>query len=208
MTLNEAPGPGFDEVLARRAMCRDFLADEVPAELLKSVLSAAFRGPSAGNTVGLELLVLESSDVQRYWDVTLPTDRREQFPWPGLLNAPVLVIPVVSPAAYVSRYGEPDKVASGLGEGNSAWTVPYWFVDGGAAVMALLLSAESVGLGALLFGQFRHESAVAETFGIPPEKRALGTIALGFAATGGRAPSASARRGRPNPGDLIHRSRW
>ena len=189
-------------------MCRDFLGDEVPPDVLHPVLAAAFRGPAAGNTVGIELLVLESADVHRYWDVTLPEAGRERFPWPGLLNAPVLVVPVVNPAAYVTRYDEPDKSSSGLGEGESAWTVPYWFIDGGAAVMAMLLSAESLELGALFFGQFRHEPAVAAEFGIPLGHRTLGTIALGFPAPGGLAPSASARRGRPDPEELIHRRNW
>ncbi len=189
-------------------MCRDFLGDELPAGLLETVLAAAFRAPSAGNTAGLELLVLESGDVQRYWDVTLVGPANESFRWRGLLKAPVLVVPVVDPGAYVRRYGETDKASSGLGVGEHAWPVPYWFVDGGASVMAMLLSAESLGLGALFFGQFRHEPAVADAFAIPPDRRTLGTIALGYPAPGGQAPSASARRGRPRPEDLIHRRIW
>lgn len=189
-------------------MCRDFLGDEVPAALVDAVLAAAFRAPSAGNTAGIELLVLESTDVQRYWDATLAGASRDHFRWPGLLKAPVLVVPVVSPGAYVERYSEPDKSSSGLGAGEEAWPVPYWFVDGGASVMAMLLSAEALGLGALFFGQFQHEPAVAEAFAIPPGRRTLGTIALGYPAPGGQAPSASARRGRPHTMDLIHRRNW
>ncbi len=189
-------------------MCRNFRSDEIPAQVLERVLAAAFRGPSAGNTAGLELLVLEADDVGRYWDVTLAGMDPADFRWPGLLNAPVLAVPVVDPDAYVHRYSEPDKVASGLGASRDEWAVPYWFVDGGAAVMAMLLAAESLGLGALFFGQFRHEPAVAAQFSIPSDRRALGTIALGYPAEGGRAPSLSARRGRPRPSEKIHRRNW
>lgn len=201
-------GPSFDAVLAGRSMCRSFLDKAVQSDVLGRVLAAAFRGPAAGNTAGLELLVLEAADVRRYWDVTLPDGTAENFRWPGLLKAPVLVIPVVDADAYVSRYGEADKLTTGLGEGPDAWSVPYWYVDGGAAVMAMLLSAEAVGLGALFFGQFRHEPAVAAEFGVPSGRRALGTVALGYPAAGGREPSRSARRGRPDPADLIHRGGW
>jgi nitroreductase len=74
--------------------------------------------------------------------------------------------------------------------------------------MGLLLAAEADGLGALLFGQFDHEPAVAEVLGVPGGRRALGTIALGWPASGGRRPSASARGGRADPGERIHTNRW
>lgn len=204
--------PSFAAVLAGRRMCRDYLDRSIPDDLLDPVLEAAFRGPAAGNTIGLDLLVLRGERVARYWDVTLPDDgpdgRRAGFPWPGLLRAPVLVVPVVDPGAYLDRYAEPDKDASGLGRDTDAWGVPYWWVDGGAAVMALLLAAEAAGLGALLFGLFDHEPAVAVEFGIAAGRRTVGTIALGWPAPGGRTPSRSARRGRPDPSSRIHLDRW
>jgi nitroreductase len=122
----------------------------------------------------------------------------------------VLVIPVVDEAAYVTRYAEPDKAASGLGAGVGAWPVPYWWVDAGAAVMAVLLAATAEGLGSLLFGQFGHEPAVAARFGLPGDRRAVGAIALGWpspaAATSSR--SASAGRGRPRLDEVVHRGAW
>jgi nitroreductase len=187
-------------------MCRSFRDDPVPDDVLERVLAAAFRGPAAGNTWGIDLLVLRDAETRAYWGVTLPDP--EGFTWPGLVRAPVLVIPVVDPGAYVARYGEADKVASGLGAGEHAWTVPYWWVDGGAAVMAMLLAAEGEGLGALFFGQFEHEPAVATRFAIPEGHRSLGTIALGWPADEGRDPSRSAVRGRPDPRDFTHHGRW
>ena len=189
-------------------MCRDFVDEPLDDDLLRGVTDAAFRGPAAGNTHALDLVVLTGSDVARYWDVTLPAPRRATFPWPGLLQAPALVLVVVDPAAYVERYGESDKAHTGLGADVGAWPVPYWFVDGGAAVMAMLLAAEAAGLGALFFGQFDHERAVHRAFGVPAERRSVGTIALGRPATGGREPSASARRGRPTASTHTHHGGW
>lgn len=198
----------FRDVLARRRMCRDFLPDAVVDEVLERVLAAAFRGPAAGNTDAVDLVVLLGDDTSRYWDVTLPAERRPGFRWPGLLRAPVLVVPVVRPAAYVERYGRDDKSATGLGAGTAAWPVPYWFVDGGAAVMGLLLAAEAEGLGALLFGQFEHEPALLAALGVPDGHRALGTVALGRPARGGRTPSRSAAVGRPDPRHRVHVGGW
>lgn len=201
------PDPSFAGVLAARRMCRDFSAEPIPPALLTEVLAAAFRGPAAGNTDSLDLVVLEGDDVGAYWDLTLPEPRRAAFRWPGLLSAPVLVIPYVDPSAYLARYAEPDKAHSGLGASTEDWTVPYWWVDGGAGVMALLLAAEAAGLGALLFGQFDHEPAVAELVGAPGGRRALGTVALGRPGPG-PSRSASARRGRAGPAERIHRGAW
>ena len=171
--------------------------------MLRRVLSAAGRGPTAGNTWGLDLVLV--TRPQDYWSVTLPDPRG--FPWPGLLRAPVLVIPVADPDAYVRRYAEPDKARSGLGAAAAAWSVPYWWVDGGAAVMAVLLAATDAGLGSLLFGQFGHEAAVAERFGIPTGRVALGTIALGFPGPG-TSRSDSDRRGRPSENAFIRVDGW
>ena len=179
----------FSQVLASRRMCRDFKPDPVADDVL-------------------DLVVLTGADTARHWDVTLPADRRLGFRWPGLMRAPVLVEVIVDPAAYVERYSLPDKAHSGLGDGAEAWPVPFWFVDGGAAVMAVLLAAESEGLGALLFGVFGHEEAVRRALGVPAGRRVVATVALGLPAPGGRLPSRSARRGRPGPGRRIHRGGW
>lgn len=189
-------------------MCRDFLDDALPADGLQRVLDAAFRAPAAGNTHGLDLVVLEGADTARHWDVTMPAPRREEFRWPGLLRAPVLVEVVVDPAAYVERYGRGDKASTGLGAGVDAWSVPYWFVDGGAAVMAMLLAAEAEGFGALLFAPFDDERAVLDALGVPGGRRTVGTVALGRPADGGRRPSRSARAGRPDPTTHVHRGTW
>ena len=198
----------FDRVLASRRMCRDFAEQEIEPGLLNKVLLAAFRGPSAGNTAAIELLVLSQPQVAQYWSLTLTEQKRESFPWPGLLNAPTLVIPLVRPSAYQERYQELDKAHTGLGDSLEAWQVPYWYVDGGAGLMGLLLAAEAAGLGALFFGQFQHERAVTTAFGVPEDYRALGTVALGWPNLGGRNPSASAARGRVDPESLIHHQSW
>ena len=104
-------------------MTRAFTADPVEAHVVDRLLYAAMRAPSAGNTASVEMLVLTGDQCHDYWDVTLSAARRTGFPWPGLLLAPVLLIPTVDPGAYVERYGDDDKAHTGLGE--SADAVSY-----------------------------------------------------------------------------------
>ena len=207
-------GVSTAEALRRRRSCRDYLDEPIPADTLATVLAASLRAPAAGNAFATELIVLQGEDRDGYWDVTLPAGaRRDGFRWPGLLRAPLLVIPVVRPETYLERYAEADKAHAGLGNSVADWDVPYWFVDGGAAIMAVLIAAAAHGLGSLLFGQFGHAAAVAQRFAIPADRQALGTIALGLAAparTGGTGGSVSqsARRGRPALDSVVHHGRW
>ncbi|MGI9603213.1 MAG: nitroreductase family protein [Acidimicrobiales bacterium] len=195
-------------VVRSRRMVRAFESSPLDSAVVDRILDAARRAPSAGNTHGLDLVVLSGREqVDRYWDTTLHSERRADFPWPKLLDAPVIVLVVVDPAAYVDRYSQPDKATSGLGESADDWPVPFWFVDGGAAIMALLYAAVDEGLGALLFGLFEHEAAVGRRFAIPDGRRVVGAVALGEPAGDDR-PSRSAERGRPSLPEIVHRGAW
>lgn len=188
-------------------MVRSFTSEPVSPGVVDEICDLSRRAPTAGNTVGIEFLVLEGHATAAYWDVTLPSERRDSFAWPGLLAAPVLVVVWTNLGEYLRRYREPDKVHAGLGASAEAWPVPYWFVDGGAAVMTMLLAARDRELGAAFFGMFAHERAVRRRFGVPPDRRGVGTVAIGHPADDER-PSRSAGRGRPDLSEVLHRSRW
>src|SRR5437867_1378670 len=111
-------------------MVRSFRPDPLSRAVIERVLDAGRRAPAAGNTSGRDFVVLRGPETARYWDVTLPVGAtRARFRFPGLLDAPALIVPVVDPAAYVDRYGEDDKAGSELGAGAQRWPVPYWTVD-------------------------------------------------------------------------------
>lgn len=189
-------------------MTRSFRDEPLPAGLVDELLDLARRAPSAGYTQGVELLVLSgAAETGRYWDVTLPTERRATFRWPGLLRAPVLVVVLTHPAAYVERYAETDKTGTGLGGDVDAWPVPYWFVDGGMVAQNLLLAAVDANLGACLFGAFDDEAAVLAALDVPEGWRAVATVALGHG-DGSDSPGRSARRGWRPLDEVVHRATW
>lgn len=188
-------------------MTRSFAERPVERAVLLDVLDAARRAPSAGNTQGLDLLVLVGDDTEAYWDTTLPQPRRAAFRWQGLLRAPVLVVAWTEPDAWVRRYGERDKARTGLGEGAQRWATPYWWVDGGQALAQLQLAAVGHGLGVCLFGVFDHEEAVRDRFGVPSSRRALGTVAIGHPDEGDE-PGRSAGRDRRPLDDVVHFGSW
>jgi len=191
-------------------MVRSFDGRPITPDTLDRLLANALRAPSAGNSQGTELVVLEGpEETARYWDVALPPgERRDRFTFPGLLRAPVLVVVVADAATYVARYGEADKVATGLGEGPDAWPVPYWLVDAGMAVQTLLLSAVDAGLGALFFGPFVETAVIREALGVPEGRELVGVIALGHPDPAGDRPGRSAGRPRRPAAEVVHRGRW
>ncbi|MGH9139205.1 MAG: nitroreductase family protein [Acidimicrobiales bacterium] len=180
-------------------MVRAFRPEPIPDDSLARVLDAGRRAPAAGNTrEGRRFVTLTGGETNHYWDVTLG-DRREAFRWPRLLLAPVLVVVCCSPDAYASRYAEPDK-ASRLGAGPTAWPQPFWWIDAGMAVEAMLLAARAEGLGACFFGLFGHEVAVLRALGIPDGWRGAGTVAMGYADPERDEPGRSAGRHLPTSG--------
>jgi nitroreductase len=188
-------------------MVRSFTATPIPVDIVDRILRAALRAPSAGNTQGTELVVLEGDETARYWEATLPSSRRADFAWPGLLHAPLLVIPCAHASAYVTRYAEPDKATSGLGRATGDWPVPYWYVDTAFAAMLVQLAAIDAGLGVLFFGIFDGRDELRASFSIPDEYEPIGTLAIGYAAPDDR-PSHSADRPRRSLDDVVHRGRW
>src|SRR5690606_20621920 len=162
---------------------------------------------SAGNSQGWHFVVLEGPEqTRRFWDVTLPEDRRAGFAWPSLLDAPVLVLPLADAGRYVARYAEPDKAATGLGEGEDAWPVPYWVVDTSFATMTLLHAVVDAGLGALFFGIFRNEAELLAELGVPDGLRPIGAVAIGHPASD--EPGRSAGRARRPLSEVVHRGGW
>lgn len=188
-------------------MTRAFSDRPLPDGLLEQLVDLAGRAPSAGKTQGWHLVVLEGDDTARFWDITLPDERRAEFRWQRLLDAPVIALPLADSQAYLDRYSEADKARSGLGVDTEAWPAPYWTIDASMAAMTLLLAAEDAGLGSLLFGVFRGEAELRASLGIPDQLELLGAVALGYPAHDDVA-GLSAARPRRTAAEIIRRGGW
>jgi nitroreductase len=188
-------------------MTRAFIPEPINDDVLHALIDLALRAPSAGKTQGTHFVILTGDDVADFWNDTLPSEKRATFRWKQLLDAPVIILPFVDPLAYVARYAEPDKRATGLGDGVHAWPTPYWTVDGSFAVMSLLLAAHDAGLGALFFAVFNGEQQLRKRLGVPEHVQLLGAIAVGRAVPSDEKGRSAARPRMPIE-EAIHRSRW
>ncbi|MBM6402486.1 nitroreductase family protein [Phycicoccus sp. MQZ13P-5] len=177
----------------------------VPPGVVDSLLALAVRAPSAGFSQGWDFVVLaEPADRDAFWAAATEPDRRDAW-LTGVSAAPVLVVCLSDPDAYLDRYAEPDK--GWTDRSLDRWPVPYWDTDVAMAAMILLLGAEDAGLGGLFFGvpAGRHD-AVRQALGVPEGRRVVGVVALGHE---GRRTSGSARTRRRRPlADVVHHGRF
>lgn len=203
------------DAIGRRHMVRRFADRPLERAVVASLLADVTRSPSAGNTKGVAWLVLTGpEETALYWaHTTTDTWRRRARRWPGMSRAPVIALSLASPEAYVRRYGDPDKTASGLGPleagggGAAAWPVPYWFGDAAFATMLLLLRATEAGLGAGFLGNFRGEEELLDALEVPDGWRLFGAVMLGHP-EGPEPRSASLDRPSTPLDALVRWGRW
>lgn len=185
-------------------MVRNYTAEPVDEAAVRRVSEAALRAPSAGNSQAIGVVVITDQRTRaRIAELAdEPSYTAKGFdPW--ISRAPVHVVITVSEKTYRDRYSEPDKLGPS-GE-TIDWPVPYWWVDAGAALMAVLLAAVDEGLAAGFLG-VHSVPKLSRLLGVPAEHSPIGVVTLGHAAPDRR--SSSLDRPRKTAEDLIHRDRW
>ena len=206
---NSSTKNSVTETLNRRKSCRSFLDCKLPDGLILDLIDKARRTPTAGNSQGVEFLVLdEKSLVEDFWRVSFSEKDKSTFSFPGLLRAPVLVIPFGVPSRYIERYKENDKNYTNLGEDTKEWKVPYWLTDAAFATMALQLLAIENQLETCFIGLFDREERIKETFSIPKTYEALGVLILGYPDTEQVAVGGSQKRKRRPLSEVVHLGAW
>jgi nitroreductase len=185
-------------VVARRHMVRRYRPDPIDPAALERIARAALRGPSAGYSQGVSVVVV--TDPGRRGAIAREAGEEAwvaggREPW--LSPAPAHLVLCVEPAAYRRRYAEPDKDPAAL-------QVPWWWIDGGAALSLLLLAAVDEGLAAGFLGA-HSLPGLGELLGLPEGIVPLGVVTVGHPAEGEVGPGPRPRR---PASEVLHRERW
>ena len=192
----------FREVLRQRRMVRSYSGQPVAREVIERILEAGRRAPSAGFSQGVRMAVVTQPETRR--TIADLADEAAYVaqgfePWIGA--APVLVALGVSEDDYHARYREPDKLGP---DGEIAWPVPYWWVDGGAALMAMLLATVDEGLVAGFLGVHAVQE-VTSIVGFTDDVSFLGLVTIGYPGpTAARVVGSAQRDRRPETAQV----RW
>lgn len=190
----------LSDVVRRRRMVRNFADQPVASDAVDRIVDAAIRAPSAGFSQGQRFVVVTDSLARQA--VARAAGEHEYVeegfdPW--ISKAPVHVVICADRQAYVDRYAEPDK------SGTADWTVPYWWVDAGASLMAILYAAVDEGLAAGFLGAHAVDE-LHRVLDIPNDILIAGIVTIGHAAPD--RPSGSLRRGRTPRDEVVRRERW
>lgn len=182
-------------------MVRHHLPDPVEDTVLDRIVAAGRRAPSAGNTRGQRFVIVTSAATRAaIADLAGEPGYVGAGFDPWLSTAPAHIVLCTDPDAYRSRYREDDKRTDA-----DRWPVPYWWVDAGASLMAVLLAAVDEGLTAGFLGA-HAVPGLGELLGMPPTVEPVGVVTVGRAAPARRPGSLD----RPPPpwDEVVHRDRW
>ena len=106
----------FDEVVRRRRSIRTFSAENVPDDLLKSLIDCALRAPSSMNGQPWCFIAVRSAETKRLLaeikDRYCPPEKQE-YPAGFLRGAPVVVVTCVERAKAFDRGIESGVLATG-----------------------------------------------------------------------------------------------
>jgi len=195
----------FAEVIRKRRMVRHFKPDPIDGAVIERVMRAAQRAPSAGYTQGQSFVIVTDAATRRAVALTCGEEEHYEpaFGHRWVSEAPVQAIACVSEAAYHRRYQEADKLMEDGSE--IKWPVPFWYIDIGCTVMALLLAVVNEGLAAGYAG-IPDTPALKRLLEIPDDVTPVGVIPIGYADHD--VPSPSLKRGRRPIEAFVHRERW
>jgi nitroreductase len=196
----------FYDLLKRRRAVRSYTGERVPRETLERIARAARRGPNAGYSQGLRILVVDDPEtIEALTDSD--ADERERA-W--FLEAAAHFFVLTREQDYHDRYNQPDKLAV-TGGVEVVWPVPFWHVDAGAALMLLWLAALEEGLAAGVYGvPVEEDGRVRELLGIPDDLTIVTGVTVGHPAEDpdwGRQSSAFTQDRRAHD-EVVKWNRW
>jgi nitroreductase len=195
----------YDRLKKRRAV-RSYTGERVPREALERIARAARRGPNAGYSQGLRVLVVDDPGTIE----ALVQEDADEKSRAWITNAAAHFFVLTREQDYHDRYTQPDKLAITDGV-EIVWPVPFWHVDAGAAMMLIMLAALEEGLGAGVYGVTVDDDArVRELLAIPDDLTIVVGITVGHPADDpdwDRASSVFSQRRRALD-DVVRWNRW
>src|SRR5437773_3693742 len=97
----------FYDLLKKRRAVRSYTGERVPRETLERIARAARRGPNAGYSQGLRILVVDEAETIEALTSTKLDERARAW----FLKAAAHIFVMTREQDYHDRYTQPDKLA-------------------------------------------------------------------------------------------------
>lgn len=185
-------------------MVRNYTDQSIDRAALDRIAAAALRAPSAGNSQAIAVVVVTDPSIRAA--IAELAGEQEYVadgfdPW--ISTAPAHIVLAVSEKIYRDRYAEPDKLRPDGSEID--WPIPYWWVDAGAALMAVLLASVNEGLAAGFLG-VHSIPELGRLLCFEEHFTPIGVVTVGHPAPDRR--SSSLDRAKATFQDRVRRDRW
>ena len=190
------------ELLLNRRVVRNYLETNEEFPNLSDIPKLTIKIPTAGFSRGIEIISVENKKNIKKLAIYANEEsylKKGYGKW--LSNSKAIFLILINEQAYHERYKELDKQNQ---TSSSNWSVPYWYVDAGAAMMNCMLLVEETGLKSGFLGSHNMEiEKIKSLLGIPEDIEILGFVTAGV-----EGDSANLKKENLNKKKLLHKEKY
>ena len=190
------------ELLLNRRVVRNYLETNEEFPNLSDIPKLTIKIPTAGFSRGIEIVSVENKENIKKLAIYANEEsylKKGYGKW--LSNSKAIFLILINEQAYHERYKELDKQNQ---TSSSNWSVPYWYVDAGAAMMNCMLLVEETGLKSGFLGSHNMEIQKIKSLLVIPEDIEI----LGFVTAGVEGDSANLKKDNLNKKKLLHKEKY
>ena len=190
------------ELLLNRRVVRNYLETNEEFPNLSDIPKLTIKIPTAGFSRGIEIISVENKKNIKKLAIYANEEsylKKGYGKW--LSNSKAIFLILINEQAYHERYKELDKQNQ---TNSSNWSVPYWYVDAGAAMMNCMLLVEETGLKSGFLGSHNMEIQKIKSLLVIPEDIEI----LGFVTAGVEGDSANFKKENFNKKKLLHKEKY
>ena len=190
------------ELLLNRRVVRNYLETNEEFPNLSDIPKLTIKIPTAGFSRGIEIVSVENKENIKKLAIYANEEsylKKGYGKW--LSNSKAIFLILINEQAYHERYKELDKQNQ---TSSSNWSVPYWYVDAGAAMMNCMLLVEETGLKSGFLGSHNMEiQKIKSLLGIPEDIEILGFVTAGV-----EGDSTNLKKENLNKKKLLHKEKY
>ena len=190
------------ELLLNRRVVRNYLETNKEYPNLSDIPKLTIKIPTAGFSRGIEIISVENKKNIKKLAIYANEEsylKKGYGKW--LSNSKAIFLILINEQAYHERYKELDKQNQ---TSSSNWSVPYWYVDAGAAMMNCMLLVEETGLKSGFLGSHNMQIQKIKSLLVIPEDIEI----LGFVTAGVEGDSNNLKKENLNKKKLLHKEKY
>jgi len=167
----------LQNLILNRRIVRNYIDSDKPYPDLSEISKLTIKIPTAGFSRGIEIISVEDKkNIQKLAIFANEINYLDKGFSKWISNSKAIFLILINEEAYHERYKMMDKE----NETNSTnWSVPYWYVDAGAAMMNCMLIEEKELSSGFMGLHNIDRKKIHEEFKIPDTYQIIGMITAG-----------------------------